>query len=199
MSVLAYKPKDAKSFLEQVMEDSHQNLSACYQCKKCAAGCSVGDETGNLTPDRLIRMIVMGDKKGALENKLVWKCVSCYTCGTRCPNDIQTGKITEALKRIAKKENAEVCDPKVQNFHEAFTGSAVRWGRLNEVEFMGFYQLKNSISDMKRKDVGAIFDELMTQTKMLIPMLSKKRMHFGFQSSKGRDEIKRLMKKGFKK
>jgi heterodisulfide reductase subunit C2 len=149
--------------------------------------------------DRLIRMIVMGDKKGALENKLVWKCVSCYTCGTRCPNDIQTGKITEALKRIAKKENAEVCDPKVQNFHEAFTGSAVRWGRLNEVEFMGFYQLKNSISDMKRKDVGAIFDELMTQTKMLIPMLSKKRMHFGFQSSKGRDEIKRLMKKGFKK
>ena len=141
----------------------------------------------------------MGDKKGALENKLVWKCVSCYTCGTRCPNNIQTGKITEALKRIAKKENSEICDPKVANFHAAFTESAIRWGRINEVEFMGFYELKNAISDVKNKNPGAFFDEMMTQTKFLIPMLAKKRMHFGFQSSSGRNEIKRLMKKGLKK
>jgi heterodisulfide reductase subunit C len=88
---LVYSGSEGRSLAEEVVRRSGQNIMACYQCRRCAAGCPVGDETG-ITPDRLIRLIILGDRDAALQNKLVWQCVSCYTCGTRCPNEIQTAR-----------------------------------------------------------------------------------------------------------
>jgi heterodisulfide reductase subunit C len=198
-SVLEFKPDGASSLVSEVMERSGQNILACYQCRRCAAGCPVGEETENLTPDRLIRMIVLGDREAALSNLLVWKCVSCYTCGTRCPNEIQTSRITETLKHMAKEAGVKPLVPKVKHFHDAFVGSAVRWGRLNELEFMGFYEMKNSFADLKKGNLKGIVEEMLAQTKFALPMLRKKRMHFGMQTSKGRGELKRLLKKAKKK
>jgi heterodisulfide reductase subunit C len=197
--VLRFEPDAARSFAQQVAERSGQNLMACYQCRRCAAGCPVSEECEFVTPDRLIRMIVLGDREAALENELVWKCVSCYTCGTRCPNDIQTGRITETLKKMAKENHLHPLDPKVAHFHDAFVNSAARWGRMNEMEFMGFYEMKNSLNDMKRGRIKSIVDEMMNQAKLGLAMFSHKRLHFGFQTSKGRKEIKRLFKKAKKK
>ena len=61
----------AKPLVQEVMDRSNQNLLACYQCRRCAAGCPVGEETGYVTPDRLIRMIVLGERDTALNNHLV--------------------------------------------------------------------------------------------------------------------------------
>lgn len=194
--VLEFKPATAKSMVDEVMERSGQILVACYQCRRCAAGCPVGEETGYVTPDRLIRTIIMGDREKALNNELVWKCVSCYTCGERCPNEIQTARITETLKKMSKEEHLEPLKPKVAHFHDSFVKSGVRWGRVNEMEFMSFYELKNIFKDVIRMKFKDIYDELMTQTKLGLSMIKLKRMHFGFQSAKGRKEIKRLYKKG---
>lgn len=198
-SVLEFKPEKTKPFLQEVMERSGQMLTACYQCRRCAAGCTVGDETGCFTPNILIRAVVLGDREKALNNDLVWKCVSCYTCGTRCPNDIQTARITETLKKMAKEEHAEPILSKVADFHDAFVESGVRWGRLNEMEFMGLYEMKNALREAKTKNYEAIFEELKTQAELGLEMLKLKRMHFGFQTSRGRREIKALYKKSKQK
>jgi len=193
--VLEIRQESGGSLAAEVALRSGQPIFACYQCRRCAAGCPVGIETGYVTPDRLIRMIVLGDREAALNNQLVWKCVSCYTCGTRCPNDIQTARITETLKHMAKEAHVAPLSPKVANFHEAFVGSALRWGRVNEVEFMGFYELKNSLNSLKQGDIKGIINEMLSQMKFARPMLKQGRMHFGFQTSKGRGELKRLYKK----
>jgi heterodisulfide reductase subunit C len=198
-SVLEFKPEKTKPFLQEVMERSGQMLTACYQCRRCAAGCTVGDETGNFTPNILIRAVVLGDREKALNNELVWKCVSCYTCGTRCPNDIQTARITETLKKMAKEAHAEPILPKVAAFHDAFVESGVRWGRLNEMEFMGVYEMKNALREAKTKNYEAIIEELKTQAELGLSMLKLKRMHFGFLTSRGRGEIKALYKKSKQK
>src|SRR5512138_3797973 len=110
-SVLKYETAASTSLLAEVAKRSGQNLQACYQCRRCAAGCPVGEETG-VTPDRLIRLILVGDREAALNNLLVWKCVACYTCGTRCPNNIQTARITEALKQMSKERHLKPLVPK---------------------------------------------------------------------------------------
>ena len=193
-TALEFTPKIATSFAEEVMERSGQNFFACYQCRRCAGACSVAEETDYLTPDRLIRMIVTGDRDHALNNALVWKCVSCYTCGTRCPNEIQTGRITETLKKMGKERHVISTHPKVANFHDAFVHSGVRWGRVNEMEFMGVYELKNMIDALKHKSIATIFNEIKTQSSLALSMIRLGRMHFGFLSAKGRKEIKRLYK-----
>jgi len=192
---MKFEPGPTRSFLREVMDRSGQNLLACYQCRRCAAGCPVAQESEYVTPDRLIRMVVMGDKEGALDNELVWRCVSCYTCGTRCPNDIQTSRITETLKQMAKEEGVQARRPKVKYFHDSFVGSAVRWGRVNELEFMGFYEMKNALHELGSGRVKAVLDEALSQMKFALPMIKKGRMHIGFQTAKGRSEVKRLMKK----
>lgn len=193
-TTLEFCQETAKPLVDEITERSRQDISVCYQCRRCAAGCPVGEETGNVTPDRLIRMIILGDQENMLHNQLVWKCVSCYTCGTRCPNDIQTGRITETIKKIIKEKHIQSAEPKVSNFHSAFLNSSLRWGRVNEMEFMTFFEIKNALHALKQLQFKTVYNSILSQTKLGISMLKKNRMHVGFPSSKGRKEIKQLSK-----
>jgi heterodisulfide reductase subunit C2 len=192
--VLKYETAASRSLVEEVQKRSGQNLQACYQCRRCAAGCPVGEETG-VTPDRLIRMILVGDREAALNNLLVWKCVSCYTCGTRCPNNIQTARITETLKLMSKKDHLKPLVPRIADFHNAFMTSTGHLGRVNEIELMAIYETKTMFKELSHGDLKAMFEEMKSQGKLGAEMTKKKRMHFGMDRVKNRAEIKALYKK----
>jgi len=191
---LKYDTSNAKSLLREVAERSGQNLSACYQCRRCAAGCPVGEETG-VTPDRLVRMVLLGDREEALNNLLVWQCVACYTCGTRCPNNIQTARITETLKQMSKEAHLAPLKPRVADFHSAFMQAAGHHGRFNEIEGMRIYEIKTAIKDLKKGGVKAVFDEMFAQAKLGMTMTKKKRMHLKIDKVKNVAEVKALYRK----
>jgi len=191
---LQYEATDAKSLLQEVAEKSGQNLLACYQCRRCAAGCPVGEETG-VTPDRLIRMVLLGDREEALNNLLVWKCVACYTCGTRCPNNIQTARITETLKQMSKAAHLEPLRPRIADFHNAFMQATEHMGRFNEIEGMRIYETKTTLKELKTGNFGAIIDEMKNQAKLGVSMMKKKRMHFKADQVKNKAEVKALYRK----
>ena len=191
---LQYEATDAKSLLQEVAEKSGQNLLACYQCRRCAAGCPVGEETG-VTPDRLIRMVLLGDREEALNNLLVWKCVACYTCGTRCPNNIQTARITETLKQMSKTAHLEPLRPRIADFHNAFMQATEHMGRFNEIEGMRIYETKTTLKELKTGNFGAIIDEMKNQAKLGVSMMKKKRMHFKADQVKNKAEVKALYRK----
>jgi heterodisulfide reductase subunit C2 len=195
---LTIETETAGSLAQEVAARSGQNLNACYQCRRCAAGCPVGDDTG-VTPDRLIRMVLLGDREAALNNLLVWRCVACYTCGTRCPNNIHTARITETLKQMVKEQHLEPMTPKVAYFHNAFLTSTSHFGRLNEMEFMGIYEIKNAQNELKKGGgIKAIIVELKNQMQLGKEMMKLKRMHFSIDRIKGLAEIKRLFAKAKK-
>jgi heterodisulfide reductase subunit C len=194
-TVLEYQPEKARSLVEEVMERSEQPLLACFQCRRCAAGCPVGDETEGITPDRLIRTILFGDREQAMGNLLIWRCVACYTCGTRCPNNIQTARINETLKHMAKEEHLEPKLPKVLAFHNSFCTAARHLGKVNELEFMALYEMKNTFRDLKSLKFTRLIGEYMSQAKLGLAMTTRRRMHFGIQKVKDLGELKRLFKK----
>jgi heterodisulfide reductase subunit C len=191
---LPYAAATSTSLLAEVSKRSGQNLQACYQCRRCAAGCPVGEETG-VTPDRLIRMIVVGDREEALNNLLVWKCVACYTCGTRCPNNIQTARITETLKQMAKKAHAKPLTPRIADFHNAFMTSTRHLGRFNEIEALTIYETKTAIKELSQGKVKAVIDEMVGQARLAVDMMKKKRLHLGVDKVKARSEVKALFEK----
>lgn len=195
LPILHFDTETSRTLMEEVMDRSGQNLLACYQCRRCAAGCPVGDYTG-MTPDRLIRSIVCGDRESALNNLLVWKCVACYTCGSRCPNNIQTARINETLKEMAKEVRLEPLLPNVAAFHEAFMKSVYHFGRLNEIELMGRYELTDLGRGLK-KGAGwkALAASIRTNTRLAISMMKKKRLHLRLQRIKNLSEIRNIFKK----
>jgi heterodisulfide reductase subunit C len=194
MSSGVLKVEPAPSLAQEVSKRSGQNLLNCYQCRRCAAGCPVGEESG-VTPDRLIRLLLLGDEQGALENLLVWKCLACYTCGTRCPNDIQTARITEVLKQISKKQHREPLVPKVAAFHGAFVKAVGQAGRFNELVGMGMYETQAALGEFKRGGLKAALAEVATQAKLGQAMMKKHRMHLKYESVKKKGEVKALYRK----
>lgn len=194
MSSGTLKVDSTPQLAQEVARRSGQNLLACYQCRRCAAGCPVGEESG-VTPDRLIRMLLLGDETGALDNLLVWKCLACYTCGTRCPNDIQTARITEVLKQISKKQHREPLLPKVAAFHGAFVKAAGQAGRFNELVGMGLYEKDAALGELRRGGLKAAIAELSASARLGREMMRKKRMHLKYESVKNKGEIKALYRK----
>ena len=193
-SVLKYETAASTSLLAEVARRSGQNLQACYQCRRCAAGCPVGEETG-VTPDRLIRLVVLGDREEAVNNLLVWKCVACYTCGTRCPNNIQTARITETLKQMSKEAHCAPLTPRIADFHAAFMTSTRHLGRFNEIESMAIYETTTVFKELAKGRLKAALDELLSQLRLSAVMTKKKRMHFGVDRIKNRAEVQALFNK----
>jgi heterodisulfide reductase subunit C len=90
--------------LQEVEEISGENLSACYQCGKCTAGCPSVSEM-DVSPHTVIRLLQLGQIDEVLEAEVVWLCAACQTCKVRCPKGVDLAKIMEALRQILLRKN----------------------------------------------------------------------------------------------
>jgi len=79
-----------------------EDLTACFQCAKCSAGCPVSDKV-NIQIHEVMRMLVFGLKE-VLQTDMVWLCTTCYTCQERCPQGIDITDILFGLKNMAYKK-----------------------------------------------------------------------------------------------
>jgi heterodisulfide reductase subunit C len=134
--------KKTLSFLEEAKERSGEDLSLCYQCLKCTAGCPTAPQM-DIRPNNIIRMIQMGMKDAVLRSHAIWLCVSCETCGTRCPNKIDIGVLMDTLREMAVKEKVPVAEKNIHLLHEAFVESIRRGGRVHEATMLMEYKLRS--------------------------------------------------------
>jgi len=89
--------------VHRVEEYSGQDLMACYQCGKCAAGCPVAFAM-DMLPSQVIRYAQLGLVEKLLDSKTIWLCAACQACYTRCPKGIDLSRIMEALREIVMLE-----------------------------------------------------------------------------------------------
>lgn len=137
------------SFQQQVNSQSEQTTQLCYHCHKCTAGCPVAVEM-EYGPDRILRLIQLGEKERVLTSGDIWVCASCETCGTRCPNEINIAEVMDALRAIAVEEGYRAPETHAPAFHRLFLDIVSRTGRMHEVSLMGLYMLRDQslLSDM---------------------------------------------------
>ena len=175
------REKVGASFLEEAEKRSGENLSLCYQCLKCTAGCPTAPYM-DIRPNSLIRMIQMGMKQEVLGSSAIWFCVYCQTCGTRCPNEIHIGVLMDALREMAMEEGITAKEKNIHLFHEAFIQSVRRGGRAHEVTMLMEYILRSR--DLMK-------DSLIPGVKLFLkgkfPLLPS--------FIKGRGEIKRIFER----
>jgi heterodisulfide reductase subunit C len=126
--------------VEQVNTLSEQTVQLCYHCHKCTSGCPVAGEM-TYGPDRVLRMVQLGQKDALLTSHDIWVCASCETCGTRCPNEIDIARVMDALRQMALAEGAVIAEPDSVKFHRTFLALLSRMGRMHEASLMGIYLL----------------------------------------------------------
>ncbi|RCK73160.1 MAG: CoB--CoM heterodisulfide reductase subunit C [Anaerolineae bacterium] len=127
-------------------------------------------------PDRILRMVQLGEKERLLRSHDIWLCAACETCGTRCPNGIDIAKVMDALRMEALRSGVTPAEPDAAKFHRLFLFVVQTLGRSHEASLLIAYKLwtLNLLADM---DSG-----LQLFLKGKVPVIPK--------TIKGRDQIR---------
>ncbi|MEN6449548.1 MAG: 4Fe-4S dicluster domain-containing protein [Thermoguttaceae bacterium] len=156
------------SFLAEVIAATPdgERLVHCLQCGSCGGSCPSGAEM-QYTPRTLIAMINAGDRDAVLAANTMWACVSCYSCTTRCPQNIPITDIIYALKRmsIAEGRYSKTDAPAMA---KTFTYFVETFGRSYEAGLATCYHLLQRWKPLEVAKMGPMGLKMFVRGRMAV-------------------------------
>jgi heterodisulfide reductase subunit C len=143
MAIVISKVKNAGTLMDSVEKISGVSIKECLQCKKCSNGCPVAGIT-KTGPAETIRSLQLNTGDELLERDLVWMCVSCETCFTRCPMKIDMAAIMDALRNIAVLKKSTGHNGNVPLFNKSFLNTVRIFGRTYDLGMIAAYKFRTS-------------------------------------------------------
>jgi Fe-S oxidoreductase len=84
-----------------------ENTYLCYQCQKCSVGCPTAHAM-TYRPAQIMRAVQFGLHDLLVRDASIWRCLTCETCGTFCPNDLHPREVIEVLRCMAMEDGADL-------------------------------------------------------------------------------------------
>jgi heterodisulfide reductase subunit C len=166
-------------FTSLVEIESHANLAACLQCRKCTSGCPVA-AMADLKPHEMVRKVQLGQKDQVLASKMLWQCTSCQTCATRCPQKVSVAALNDGLRRMSVAAKSPTRST-VPTFNSIFMKSIRKRGRMNEAGLMASFKLRTM----------RLFEDMGKLPMMLL----KGKLPLWQAAAKGRSEREAIFKR----
>jgi Heterodisulfide reductase, subunit C len=168
---------------KQVRQFSGVDVVECYQCGKCTAGCPVADKM-DICPSVVMRLLQSGDvasEDELLRSLSIWLCLTCETCYSRCPMELDIPKVMDYLRQRSLAEGKVHKDARdIVAFHKSFLNSIESNGRLHEMGLVIDYKLHS----------GNLFQDITTAPGMF----SRGKLHILPEQIKDKKGLKRLFK-----
>lgn len=180
MTITISKDKSAESIAQRVREITGVDLSVCYQCRKCTSGCPVSG-MAKCPPSEMMRRLHLDLGDELLDSDILWMCVSCETCSTRCPMGIDVAAVMDALRRIAMERSAAKGEGNVPLFNKAFLKTVEVFGRTYDLAMIAAYKLGSR--------------KLMADTEKFPTMLAKRKIALLPPTGADRKMVRRIFKK----
>lgn len=138
----------------QIEQTTKINITECYQCGKCTAGCPLNGDM-DIMPNQILRMLQLelpGYENKILKSLSIWLCLNCDMCYSRCPQEIKLSEIMDFLRQESLREDK--VNPKAKDilkFHQSFLENIEKDGKMNEVGLTINYKLKtfNLMQDVR--------------------------------------------------
>jgi len=131
--------EDAEKFAAEV-DGGGANVVQCLQCAKCTSGCPVADRA-DIKPHELVRLAQFGGAEELLRCRMIWECVSCQACATRCPQEVDVAALNDSLRQMSRSAGETHRETTVPKFNDIFLSSVRKRGRMYEMGLMVRYKL----------------------------------------------------------
>jgi heterodisulfide reductase subunit C len=109
-----------------------ENVMLCYQCKKCTLGCPSAYAM-RMKPHELMRAAQLGLAEEIYWSGTIWICLSCETCNTRCPQDINILRVIDGLREMSNELDYYNPYPALPALHQIFMAFVKRFGKVYEL------------------------------------------------------------------
>lgn len=168
---------------KKVRQFTDVDVVECYQCGKCTAGCPIAEQM-DLRPSVIMRMIQTGDpvlEDEILRSLSIWLCLTCETCYSRCPMELDIPKVMDYLRQRSLAEGKVHKDARdIVAFHKSFLNSIESNGRLHEMGLVIDYKLHS----------GNLLQDVTTAPGMF----SRGKLHILPEQIEDKKGLKRLFK-----
>lgn len=137
--------EDKKCISHGLEKNTGVNVSNCYQCGKCTAGCVLAEEM-DFPPSYIMRLLQTKNAENdrrVLNSNAIWICLNCENCMARCPKEIDIPRAMDYLREQSRMQGLvhEKARPVVA-FHSAFLDSVRQTGRLYEVGLIAGFKAR---------------------------------------------------------
>jgi len=104
MEVIETKNLDPRFKYDVAAHPGGENIKLCFACGTCTAGCPVSAVDPEFDPRRIIRQVLLGMRKKVLCSPIIWRCVQCYSCSAKCPQNVKFRDVMRALREMSVEE-----------------------------------------------------------------------------------------------
>jgi heterodisulfide reductase subunit C len=172
--------KQSQRLSTEIQKLTGENVDLCYQCKKCTLGCPTAYEMA-LKPHEMMRALQFGAESEVFESGMIWMCLSCETCNTRCPQDIDILRVIDGLRELSMSGRVAYYNPhpEIPSLHRYFLRLVKRFGRIDELRLAIVMNLK-MVDPFKDIDLA-------------LPLLMKRKLGHRTEKSGGVEELRRVV------
>ncbi len=104
MQTIDSKNLDSQFKYDVAAHPGGENIKLCFACGTCTAGCPVSAVDPDFNPRKIIRQVLLGMRQEVLASPVIWRCVQCYSCTAKCPQNVKFRDVMKALREMAVKE-----------------------------------------------------------------------------------------------
>ena len=104
METIESKNLDPQFKYDVAAHPGGDNIKLCFACGTCTAGCPVSAVDPEYNPRKIICQVLLGMRKEVLSSPIIWRCVQCYSCSAKCPQNVKFRDVMKALREMAVAE-----------------------------------------------------------------------------------------------
>jgi heterodisulfide reductase subunit C len=113
-------------------------------------------ESTDVPVNELVARVRLGDVDSAMRTRMIWDCVGCHACSTRCPTGANPAEVLDWLRARAMDERLAPSS-RAGTFHSAFVKNLRKKGRSDEARLMMRIYLKHWLTRREMSRGWAMF------------------------------------------